>query len=35
MSLTLSYFSILNYIQKGNLPALAGSRSVKLRLRVW
>ncbi|MFT5968830.1 MAG: hypothetical protein ACI9ND_002754, partial [Yoonia sp.] len=31
MSLTLSYFSILNYIQKGNLPASAGSRSV-LRL---
>ena len=28
MSLTLSYFSILNYIQKGNLPASAGSRSV-------
>jgi hypothetical protein len=34
MSLTLSYFSILNYIQKGNLPASAGSRSVeKLELR--
>ena len=30
MSLTLSYFSILNYIQKGNLPASAGSRSVSV-----
>jgi hypothetical protein len=28
MSLTLSYFSILNYIQKGNLPASAVGRSV-------
>ena len=30
MSLTLSYFSILNYIQKGNLLASAGSRSVSI-----
>ena len=34
MSLTLSYFSILNYIQKGNLPASAGSRSVEWKLRL-
>ena len=34
MSLTLLYFSILNYMQKGKLPASAGSRSVGLIMMI-